>query len=271
MRNFKWFFLSPKIKDGDPSQFWLAIILNQGAYADVFTVLCEDIIDAIGEIPQEQRRLASLIQRLEKWEHLFDKIPPGGLNPEQQLGLWGELHLLRRYLLPSLAPTVIQSWRGPKAEVHDFQAGRWGIEVKTYAGNSSPEQIHINGERQLDDLGLDDLFLILVSVAKREHEGETLPVLVKAIQEKLRESPRMQALFTSRLLEAGYSIRDEELYEKTGYVLRDCRIWKVSEGFPRLTEKDLPAGISRLRYKLSVSAIKAFETDLQDLQNLPLP
>lgn len=267
-RAFKYQGLTlEKFQDIHQRGFWISLALQKKEFTDVFTVLCEDIISAIGNTANERRRIQSLIARLEAWKSLFSQAMENGLSKEKQLGLWGELYVLHEYLLPTIGTQSVTTWKGPKGYVHDFQSKSWAIEIKTQAGNAKPDRLKINGEQQLEDRGLDHLFLVMLSVARRERTVDSLPELVEKVEASLAVDPSMLQVFRAHLLEVGYFSHHRPLYENTGYTIREEKQWKVFEGFPRIREKDLPAGINDVTYSLSIVAIKEFEVDWSQIQS----
>lgn len=68
--------------------------------------------------------------------------------------------------------------------LRDFQGKDWAVEVKTTSTNN-PQFLLINGERQLDDSMIDNLFLFHCSVEVSKSSGETLPERVKEIKDML--------------------------------------------------------------------------------------
>ena len=254
-----------KFQDKLEKGFWISLTLTKKEFTDVFTVLCEDIISAVGTTESERRRIQGLIGRLEAWKSLFTQGPLDGLTREEQLGLWGELYVLHEYLIPTLGSAAVKTWKGPDGEIHDFQTGLWAIEVKSHAGNARPEHLRINGEHQLDDRGLDHLFLVMLSVARKEKAGESLPSRIEKIEVSLDHDPAMLRLFKRQLLQVGYYTAHEPLYENTGYTLREEMQWQVQEGFPRIGEDDLPVGVTNVQYSASVAAMHGFEAEWAEI------
>ena len=66
---------------------------------DVFSALCENLILSVIDLPSEKKRIRTVINQLEKWKSMFDKVNSEGLTTAQQQGLFGELHFLEKFFL----------------------------------------------------------------------------------------------------------------------------------------------------------------------------
>lgn len=228
--------------------------LVNNVHSDVFSILCEDLMLNIGS-PADQRDLVkNLLNRFYKWKSLFDKINAPGLSLEEQHGLFAELQLLRKLILSQISSSsnIIRTWVGPDKQIKDFQAGSVAIEVKCTTGNNH-QRIHINGERQLDTSNLERLFLFHLSVELRQENGESLAALVNSIQNLLISEPITLSQFRNKLLEVGYFEHHAELYEHTGYVIRNESYYNVAYNFPRIEERDLRPGIGDVKYSIITS------------------
>jgi hypothetical protein len=122
----------------------------------------------------------------------------------------------------------------------------------------APHVVWIASERQLDGRDLPALYLRHLALAAREGAGETLPSLVASLRARLTASLPAAEHFEDGLLAAGYRDVDAWRYEARGYSVRETNDFVVSDRFPRLTERDLPAGIGDVRYALSLDACGAF-------------
>ena len=163
----------------------LLIKLISYQHEDIFSVLCEDLIDSIKLESDEKQLVRTLLNRFEKWKALFSRLISQGLSPEEQRGLFGELYFLRKYLqYKSNFQCVLDSWVGPSGEVRDFQVNNWALEVKTTHGNNH-QKVQISSERQLDNTHIENLFLYHISLEKVQESGESLNQIIASIYEIL--------------------------------------------------------------------------------------
>ncbi|MDR1974281.1 MAG: PD-(D/E)XK motif protein, partial [Bacteroidales bacterium] len=154
---------------------------------DVFAIMCENMIQSVLSLRSEKQVVRTIINQLEKWQTLFEKLKGEGLNSAEQQGLYGELHFLQKYLAKQDAVCTLNSWVGTDKEVRDFQYNDWAVEVKTTAGNNH-QKVSISSERQLDETLLETLFLFHLSVEAAKKNGESLNAKVSAIRETLQDN-----------------------------------------------------------------------------------
>jgi hypothetical protein len=134
----------------------------------VYEALIEDLTDELGSLTTSDALRVRLIDLLRKWEAFFSAYGSEGLAPEAQRGLYGELKFLAEHLVPALGPArAIGAWTGPRRTPQDFQLGGAAIEVKTSIARQHLK-ISIASEQQLDDRGLESLYLAVFSLAERD-------------------------------------------------------------------------------------------------------
>ncbi len=234
-------------------QFLIVLLLNS-QHKDIFSTLCEDLINKVADISQENMLINELISRLEKWQLLFEKIGRQGLSEEAQRGLFGELYFLRKFLKQSVdIEFCINSWRGTEKAVQDFQFADWAVEIKTTHGKNQ-QKLYISNERQLDISIVPHIYLIHFSLEIREGFGESLNQIVLDLSNILSNSPAAFNIFKLKLLEAGYFEHHSEYYENTGYSIRQENIYNITTDFPKITESMIPSGVGDVRYSLVISA-----------------
>ena len=122
------------------------------------------------------------------------------------------------------------------------------LEVKTTRA-TTPDKVHISNVQQLDEEGMDKMFLTVVWVHQNDTAGETLPEMVDCLMEFLPE-PAI-AMFSEGLMEVGYLEAHEELYAKDRYQLREFMHYQVQDGFPRMTRDQVPDGVKGVKYQIS--------------------
>ncbi|OAV75595.1 hypothetical protein Barb7_00771 [Bacteroidales bacterium Barb7] len=142
----------------------LVIKLLHYQSCDVFAVMCENMVQSVLSLRSEKRVVRTIINQLEKWQTLFEKLKGEGLTPSEQQGLYGELHFLQKFFAKQDTVFILNSWVGTDREVRDFQYNDWALEVKTTAGNNH-QKVSISSERQLDETLLENLFLPVVHLA----------------------------------------------------------------------------------------------------------
>lgn len=219
---------------------------------DVFAVMCENMIQSVLSLRSEKQVVKTIINQLEKWQALFEKLKGEGLTPSEQQGLYGELHFLQKFIAKQEAVDALTSWVGTDREVRDFQYNDWAVEVKTTAGNNH-QKVHISSERQLDETLLENLFLFHLSVEAAKKNGESLNAKVNSIRETLQDNVSVLNLFNNKLLEIGYFEKHTHLYDEKCYQIRDENYYKINDDFPRIKEKEIRNGVGDVKYSIILS------------------
>lgn len=237
----------------DKSKKFLLILLLNKQHKDIFSTLCEDLIFEVSDVSEEQTLVEKLLERLAKWQSLFEKVGKQGLSDEAQRGVYGEIYFLRFFLTNnSDKKYCVKSWLGPEKSIQDFQYSNWAVEVKTTHGNNH-QKIHITSERQLDDSIIEKIFLFHLSLDVRVGNGESLNMLIDEVSELLDDNTMASNLFKLKLLESGYYDIHKPLYDEIGYNIRQENLYRVSGNFPRITENQIPIGVGDVRYSIVLS------------------
>ncbi len=230
----------------------LVIKLLQYQSHDIFAVMCENMIQSVLSLRSEKQVVKTIINQLEKWQALFEKLKGEGLTPPEQQGLYGELHFLQKFIARQDAIAALNTWVGTVREVRDFQYNDWAVEVKITSGNNH-QKVSISSERQLDETLLENLFLFHLSVEAAKKNGESLNAKVNSIRETLRDNVFALNVFNNKLLEVGYFEKHTHLYEEKCYQIRDENYYKIDGDFPRIKEKEIRNGVGDVKYSIILS------------------
>ncbi|MEV5140624.1 PD-(D/E)XK motif protein [Streptomyces syringium] len=239
-----------------PREFELQVSLTADELREVFTPLVEDIATVVKDTESGETALEAAVRRFLHWQQLMRSIGSEGLRGEARRGLFGELYVLREFVLP-LQPqsTALSSWTGPEGTNQDFQLPNAAVEVKTTTVKS-PRFVRISNERQLDDTGVETILLVQLAVDERRGgSGESLNSLVESVRNSL-SNPSARARLDIQLVRAGYFANHRHLYDEPRFTLRRVDLWKVDESFPRIVESALPRGVGNCTYDISVSALE---------------
>lgn len=240
----------------------ISVELSDPGLDDVFTAVVNDLAEAVVEAPSDDDALAELATQLARWQELFRSLSREGLGALERRGLVGELLVLRDDLLPRLeAALAIDAWTGPLKKNQDFQLARVALEVKATAG-LHPQGFVVNNERELDDTGTVWLNLVHMSLDERlGGDGFSLADLVNDLETRLGGDVAARKAFVARLARVGFLKAHRHLYEEPHYEVRALRYFDVLEGFPRIVESDLREGVGQVRYRVTLAACLAFETN----------
>lgn len=229
--------------------------LEQPGHAALDTIAAElaDALDAgasIGRIPLVQNVLG-------KWRRFWSGMSQGLLSREQQLGLFGELWFMLRWLGPSIGlARATRIWRGPIGARNDFEATRLGIEVKTTSRVDSAH--HINGLEQLLEPAGGALLLFSLAVRDEASASDCLPNLIAEIRQDLEAEFEALSHFDAALYTVGYEDAHVREYAKLKLRVRFEELYRVEGDFPRLIPTSLnagiPPGVGAVSYELRLDA-----------------
>ncbi|MDQ6598085.1 PD-(D/E)XK motif protein [Bacillus salipaludis] len=196
----------------------------------------------------------AVIQTLEKWRKFWGSSFRKILTEEQIKGLFGELWFLLVWLLPQNYKFV-ENWVGPSGSRNDFEWKNLAIEVKTTS--SIRGHIHrINGIEQLDSPQDGELYCFSLRIRKEKTAQNTLPVLIKRIQNLLASNQQLLDLFDEKIAILGYSPAHEVEYSEYQYRVIDERLYVVNGEFPRLSvssfQDGVPYGVERIDYDVNL-------------------
>ncbi|WP_265582299.1 PD-(D/E)XK motif protein [Methanofollis aquaemaris] len=252
---------------GDNS-YAVCLILRDKSFSDLFSVLAVDIVSEIQDEPGEKAAVKRFVRRINTWISFFEKFGNSGLTPEKVRGLYGELWFIRQYLLSSKDRyKKIRGWTGPDGTPHDFQFGKTAFEVKTTA-TKKPWKVKISNEIQLDDSGIENLFLYHLALREIEGGAPTLPDLVDEILDNLKYTPEIRGYLLDMLLKAGYMEAQKDHYIHKGFIIYEENFYRICDGFPRLTGKDLPEGTGDINYSVSLASAGSFITEKEKIDNI---
>ena len=227
---------------------------------DVFTVLATDILIELHNQKEPNQYVKALKKRIDKWRDFFKSINTYKLSNTAIIGLFGELVLIKDLYEAGITDAV-DFWNGPIRSAQDFQRDSIAIEVKTSVANSI-DIINISNEAQLDDSQYNTLYLVVYRIEHNDATGITLPLLIKQVESILPESKR--TYFWAKLTCLGYTRENEYLY-KTGYSIKDSKVYRVCTGFPRLVKADLPQGVCNTKYKVSLQFCGDYKSDMDTI------
>lgn len=247
---------------------WLltAIIINKDKKSE-FSYLCENVLETLKDEQNIVTAVKVFGNKLLRWKNLFDKIRSNGLSKEEQQGLYGELRFLKKCLNANIdsAYNVVKYYVGTDKALRDFQGKDWAVEVKTTSTNN-PQNVTINGERQLDDTMIENLYLFHCSVEITKLTGTTLPKLISDIRNIVDADVGALSLFNAKLFEAGYLDEQSNLYNNRHYKIRKESFYHVKDDFPRIREKELRNGVGNVKYGVALSACEQYSvTELEVL------
>lgn len=221
----------------------------------------------IGELVEALERAAGLTRVrlvqgvLSMWRRFWSGVPSAALSVEQQVGLFGELYFLSRWLCEALGPArAVRTWRGPAGARNDFELPGIGIEAKTTRRVDAVHVIH-GLDQLLEPVG-GALLLYGLSVRDEASATESLPGLIHELRARFAGDMDTLNAFETLLYAAGYDDRLDAEYAKLLLRVRAEALYRVSGDFPRLVPASIvggvPAGIAAVNYELRLDAAAAW-------------
>lgn len=241
-------------------RLWMGIRRMQFGSPELFSRMAADLLDVLGRLKgaAEPILVKALIQRVRAWQEFMSRSSMEKLTSEEEVGLFGELQLLRRLLQSSMDPAIaIGAWEGPLGGIHDFLSRNFAVEVKATLA-SGGFRVRISSLEQLDSLVFESIHLFAVRLVLDE-KGLTLPEQIGRLYELV--GPSDQVSLESRVLAAGYRVGTEDFYSRR-FSIVECLMFCVDDSFPRLSRGNVPAQVVEANYVLDVGQIKHLSVDI---------
>lgn len=244
------------VERADPDengQLWLALTRKSAGSAELFAAMACDVIGALDDAvvagADEAKLVRLFIGRVGAWQEFMRKGTQA-LSPEAEIGLIGELTLLRAIIDAGVPSTLaIESWVGPLDGIQDFELGTGALEVKaTLSTAGFPAKI--GALEQLDDSTRQPLFVAGAKL-RQTASGQNLPEIVETMRLAIKGDAESERLLTERLLAAGYIDSHADRYPRR-FEQVGTRVVEVANDFPRLTSGKVPAGIMRAMYEIDL-------------------
>lgn len=239
----------------------IGLELASSDFVDIFSALCRDLVEALAGVEETGKRLQAVRNRLRKWSQFMREHGRSGLSEERVRGLFAELWMLSSHLFERMsALDAVRSWKGPDADAHDFRRLGHAIEVKA-TGTSTPAEVYISNEEQLDDTGIESLWLLVAFLDDSGDRGLSLPDLIDQVRGKLASDTTASDTFEGKLVRAGYI--DEAAYQyPRRYEVTEEAAFRVVDPFPRLIKP--PQGIRAVKYRLGLSHVQQWRVPVAD-------
>lgn len=247
------------------NEFFLKFTQSIPNTDNIFELVISDICDRIVSFNNDNIN-STLINVLSEWKYFFEKLETKILSPSEQKGLFGELYFLKNYLLKKY--TTYESlvfWTGADKTNHDFQINKNAVEIKT-SSSKQHKKITIASERQLDNTGLDNLFLGVMTFNMHINcPSKALGQIVSDIFVIINDDFAAVYFFEIKLIKIGFNRLNSDKYT-VGFSTREVKFYEVVDGFPRLLYKQLPNGIGDIKYTVMVATCEPFEIKTDILQ-----
>lgn len=224
----------------------------------VFAEVCAMVLDRTSEDVSVHHALTTVMQDLGE---LLGLGAPTASSPRtsSSIGLMGELLVLRE--LVELDPKLLHSWTGPSGSRFDFRAGGFALEVKTLLKKQT-ETVTVSSLSQLEPPEGGELWLYALILEPDPLGDINITRLYRDIRQKL---PIDTALIVDEKLRDELEAAERSKPEAS-YTLHSDRLYKTDKQFPalttaRLTDAELPVGVSHVTYRLDLAAAAPWRSE----------
>jgi len=225
-----------------------------------FGAVASEIATAVIDRPLSQRTNA-VVTAVRSWRWFWG-VDPGQMSLTDAVGLFGELWFLHRWA--GMTAANVTAWEGSNGSRHDFQWPSTSVEVKTTSRSSGAVLHTVENLQQLDDPASGDLYLYSLRIAPDALAANSVRGLAESALAMLQEDPAVRAEVMAKLAARGYTPVGQG-QGVTTYRVVDEALYRVGDGFPRVTSETfptgLPHGVTGLSYQLDMTACGAWRTD----------
>ena len=249
------------LRGDEDGRVWIALSRQAAGSLDFFTMMSTDIVETLIRLQSttEERLFDVFLGRIRAWQD-FMRGRSDLLTPDAEVGLFGELEILRDILAAGIPSSMaVESWKGPLDGIQDYALGTGAIEVKSTAAPAG-FTANVGSLEQLDDSLTRPLFLAAIRLTLAD-EGRTLPEEITEVCTLLNADPAATEAFRTRLLHAGFVESASERYTRC-FRRVETFVLPVAAGFPRLTRASMPIEVLRASYDLHL--------DLPNLETIDL-
>jgi hypothetical protein len=234
---------------GSPATLWVDVHCEEPNFNGTFATVVDDLVKALAGSTET---LATVEEALLAWRWFWGR--GRGLSDEAALGLFGELWFLDRWI----EGADIRTWHGPTGHRHDFTVAELSVEVKASAvrrdGASHHRITHLD---QLADPDTGRLLLFSLQAVRDPNAGNSLPRLIKRLENRYAESAVQSQMLKERLSQAGWSSTQAHDLATTYRVTAE-ELYHVEGAFPRLTRASFPGGppigVEEITYSLDLAS-----------------
>jgi hypothetical protein len=248
---------------------WFAIHAFDPDDAKLFHSVVDDLCEAISHANGDRSiELAMMSAKLDHWLR-FLRTSRKGLSVRRQIGLWGELFVLRKIAEKEGWHRALSWWTGSNHASHDFSFDGFAIEVKTTIARS--QTVRISSLEQLDGDDLSALYLLNLKIEKvSKPDGRTLADMVALVRSDLVSgSATDQRDLEVRLIGSGYHDIHMQKYRRQRFNAVSTEIYVVDQVFPRLIRSEVPSGIAEATYSVDLASARANLRAIDEIEDGP--
>ncbi|SFK87481.1 PD-(D/E)XK motif protein [Methylocapsa palsarum] len=241
----------------------IALVRRPEGSREIFAIMVVDILKSLEAAADKANRdmMEAFLKRVREWQAFMARTHRP-LSPDAQIGLLGELLMLKLLVDTSVGAGALDYWRGPLRSAQDFHVRAGAIEVKSTVRTGS-FLARINSIEQLDG---DRVPIFLCAFRFEENaDGISLVSLTSELREKFVLAG-VQRAFEALLMVMGFLDEHATLYGRT-LSMKDARALRVEGDMPRLMRAALPAAIRSAAYVLDLDALEIPSIGIPEMIN----
>ena len=236
-----------------PERYLDIVCLESNNY-EVFNLIGGEIANSLTDLSIHPIEIVKTV--FSKWRRFWGQLPQPLLSYEEQLGLFGELWFLHKWLIPIFGEKDVMAWCGPWGNHHDFEWINRSVEVKTTTSNRGRIH-HVNDLSQLENDESKPLYLFSICLRRENGAQNNLPKLIETCRICLLDSEDYLSHFEEALVRVGYSPINEDEYSKLEIHVVEDILFEVTNDFPKITKENfingLPLGIEKIVYEINLN------------------
>lgn len=231
----------------------ISLVRRTEGSPEIFAIMAVDVLRILesAAIATNRDLLKAFLARVKEWQTFMARTQRP-LSFDAQLGLFGELWMLRVLTETSLGAAALDCWQGPLRAAQDFHVSGGAFEVKSTI-RTGAFLARINSIEQLDG---DRSPLFLAALRFEENpEGLSLVGLVDILRDYFKGAGVHRG-FEALLMVMGYLDEHAPHYERL-LVLKDAKAFLAdADNMPRLTRAVVPAAVRSAAYILDIDALE---------------
>ena len=246
----------------------ITMSVNEDKYKDFFVKLINLILIKVYlEKLNGEKSINCFLKNLIFAKDFFEEENvPRKLTAEEQIGLFGEIQILKEILGKKFnLGTSLSSWTGPSKK-HDFTLPNTLLEIKTTSTDT--KKINTSSTNQIAPVYDKKLKLIFVQI-KKNINGLSLNEAIDDYSKILKEESELLFNdFILKLTQCRYlDIHKSEYKQK--YKIDKFNFFNINENFPYIKEYVVPDGLSDLSitYKIDLEKCEDFRINEEELIN----
>ena len=229
----------------------IVLELTDRFYNRFFVDLVVSLYYRIKDISDDSESARSFISLIQYWSEFLRAKKGVMLSPEAVKGMYGELTYLE-YLLNDTdlhVNDILNSWKGPYDDNHDFHFDEKNIEIKTKTIASN--EVHISSEYQLEAVKGKKLELVVISLEEVDVNGDNLNSVLNRIRELVLRNNGDISIIIDALNKKNIEFSTVDVYDSYMFRLNSYEFFNCNDSnFPKLTSKSIGKNLRKVSYRL---------------------